>query len=308
MPSKLRVNYAKGLNRVILRPQAEESILGSLLAGSDALLVQDNALLRAGARLSNILAWFKSFLALILCSCFLSACTTVYNSATQRNETLLFNTTQEVALGKDLDAQMSKDIKVSQDPALQARLERIGRQVVLSSDRRDLAYNFRVAQDDELNAFALPGGFIYVNSGLINQATDDELAGVIAHETGHIAARHSVKKLQATLGYQFIMSVIVGLSGKQQLGDVLNVVYNYIGLGYSRQDEFLADTLAVRYSRRAGYNPRGIVDFFNKLKADAEQKGRGSVPVFFSSHPKIEDRIANVEREINANVIADHTS
>ncbi|MDD5254528.1 MAG: M48 family metalloprotease, partial [Candidatus Omnitrophica bacterium] len=114
-----------------------------------------------------------------------------------------------------------------------------------------------------------------------------------------VAARHSVKKRQAVLGYQLIVGVALGLSGQQGATlQALDVVFNLINLGYSRKDEFLADKLAVRYARRAGFDPYGMVTFFEKLQQEAERKGQGFNLVYLSSHPPIAERIKQVKNEI----------
>lgn len=230
-----------------------------------------------------------------------SGCVTIYNPATQRKETLLLDTESEVALGRDMDRQIQRKLKILQDPQRQYRLNNIGAKVCGVSDRQDLVYYFRIVNNEEFNAFAIPGGFIYVNSGLIDNATDDELACVLGHEIGHIAGRHSVKKLQVHLGYQIIMSIASGISGQQAIGEATDIVFNVVGLGYSRKDELLADKLAVKYARNASFNPYGMITFFKKLQQEAEKKGGNFHLVFLSSHPKIEDRIKNVENEITLN-------
>lgn len=231
----------------------------------------------------------------------LAGCATIYNPATQRNELILIDTASEISLGRDMDKQMQRKIKLSSDLQLQTRLNTIGYKLAKSSDRQDLLYYFRVANDDELNAFALPGGFVYINSGLMQRATDNELAAVISHEIGHIAARHSVKKLQAALGYQIVINLALGISGNASLGRAMDIVFNLVNLGYSRQDEFLADRLAVKYSKKAGFDPYGMVTFFRKLAEEQKKKGPNFRIVFLSSHPPIQERIKNAETEI-ANV------
>jgi len=238
----------------------------------------------------------------IAASFLLSGCVTIYNPATERKETLLIDTQGEISLGQDMDRQLQKELKILDSPLMQQRLERIGGKIALASDRQDLNYTFRIVKDDELNAFACPGGFVYINSGLMNAASDDELACVLAHEVGHIAARHSVKKLQAVLGYQLIIGIVLGASGNASVGRALDVVFGVVSLGYSRQDEFLADKLAVRYAGRAGFNPEGMVSFFRKLQKEAEKQGRNFNLVFLSSHPPIGERIKNVESEIKNQV------
>jgi len=227
---------------------------------------------------------------------FLSGCVTIDNPATGRKETLLIDTASEVSLGRDLDLAVQKKFKLFTDQALLARLNSVGNRIAVVSDRSDLRYHFRIIDDQSLNAFALPGGFIYVHKGIMEAAADDELACVLGHEIGHVAARHSVKRLQANLGYQLLIGIALGVTGRQYLGDALSIVFGAVDLGYSRKDEFLADRLAVRYAIRAGFNPFGMVTFFEKL----EKKARGFKLVFFSSHPPIKERIKNVKEEIAA--------
>jgi predicted Zn-dependent protease len=230
---------------------------------------------------------------------FVSGCVTIYNPATQRRESLFLNTSQEVSLGRDLDRQISSKYKILYDPQRQARLDAIGSRVAMASDRTDIAYVFRIVEDKELNAFATPGGFVYLHSGLMDVANDNELACVLAHEIGHIAARHSVKQMQTSLGYQLVLGIALGVSGSQDIGNAMNVVFNVTNLGYSRKDEYLADYLAVKYALRAGYDPIGMVTFFQKLKREEQARGGGARIVFLSSHPPIEERIKRVQEQIH---------
>ncbi len=228
----------------------------------------------------------------------LSGCVTVYNPATQRKEYYLIDTKQEVGMGQEMDGALQQKLKMLNSPLMQMRLNRIGERVAAVSDRQDLVYTFKVVEDKELNAFAIPGGFVYVHSALMDLATDDELAGVLAHEIGHVAARHSIKRLQTTLGYQLVMGIALGLSGQQDMGQALDIVFNLTTLGYGRRDELLADKLAVKYTKLAGFNPKGIVTFFEKLMKESAEKGSVRVPVFLSSHPQMQERIRQVKSEI----------
>ena len=231
----------------------------------------------------------------------LSGCITVYNAATEKKETLLIDTQGEIQLGRDMDKDIQKKLKILDDPRMQTRLETIGARIAGASDRQDLSYNFRVVNDKELNAFAVPGGFIYVNSGLIDIADDNELACVLAHEVGHIAARHSVKKLQAVMGYRLLIGIVTGLTGNQTVSKATDIVFSVVNLGYSRQDEYLADKLAVKYAKKAGFNPKGIITFFEKLKQENQKAGPNSGLVFLSSHPPIDERIKKARDEIALN-------
>lgn len=225
-------------------------------------------------------------------------CTTIYNPATEKKEIIFIDTESEVALGRKMEGQIRHKFDILADPLLNYRLNNIGERLAASSDRTDIIYHFSIIKDDELNAFAIPGGFIYVNSALLNIATDDELACVLAHEIGHVAARHSVKKLQAVMGYQIIMSIVLGLSQAENIGRALDVTFNVVSLGYSRADENLADRLSVKYTKRSGFNPNGMITFLEKLKQEAEKKGPQFNLVFLSSHPPFEERIKNVKNEI----------
>ncbi len=227
----------------------------------------------------------------------LSGCVTIYNPATQKRETLLIGTKGEAALGKDMDLEIRRRLKIINNAYMQDRLERVAQKVAGRSDRQDLSYSFRIIDDKELNAFAIPGGFIYVNSALMNAANDDELACVLAHEIGHVAARHSVKKLQAALGYQIIMDIALGLGGRQEIYKAIDYTFNIVNLGYSRQDELLADKLSVKYAARAGFNPYAAVTFFEKLKEESKKHPQLNI-VFLSSHPPIEERIKHIKEEI----------
>jgi len=242
-----------------------------------------------------------NFFLYVLISAALSGCTTIYNSATQRKESYLIGTQQEVSMGSDMDKQIQGKLKMLDNPLMQARLNRIGERLSAASDRQDVTYHFKIVEDKDLNAFAIPGGYVYVNSGLMNISNDSELAGVLAHEIGHVAARHSIKKLQAVLGYQIIMGLALGISGKDSMGQALDVVFNLSTLGYGRKDESLADKLAVKYTRIAGFDPHGLITFFEKLKKEAKEKGNARIPVFLSSHPQLDERIRLIKNEIEAN-------
>jgi predicted Zn-dependent protease len=181
---------------------------------------------------------------------------------------------------------------------MQERLDRIGARVAAVSDRQDIIYRFKVVDNKELNAFALPGGFLYVHNSLMRSANDDELACVLAHEIGHVAARHSVKRLQSVLGYQLLSGIVFGVAGRAALHQAMDVVHELISLGYSRKDELAADDLAVRYSSRAGFNPMGMATFLEKLKGAAS--AGVPMPAFLSSHPAIDERIARVKAQISS--------
>ena len=234
----------------------------------------------------------------LLSIAFICGCATIYNPATGKQELILIDTRQETSLGRTISRQIEAEKPLLKNADEVARLRRIGGKIARASDRQDLKYHFNIIDDKELNAFSLPGGFIYVNSGLMDIATDDELACVLAHEAGHIAARHSVKKLQTALGYQIIISLAFKNASAIDTRRALDIIYSVISLGYSRADERLADKLAVRYSYRAGFNPRAMISFLKKLKKEQEKQGTSYHLALLSSHPAIDERIKNTKEEI----------
>lgn len=240
----------------------------------------------------------KRLFCTLLFSIFIIGCATIYNPATEKQEIVFIDTKSEIALGKVINGSIRNDRKISSDQILNQRVKEVGRRIATVCDRQDLEYKFFVAQDKELNAFSLPGGFVYVNTGLLEKANDDELAGVMAHEIGHIVARHSIKHLQLALGFNIVMAVAFNKSSAADMSQAVNVAYNLISLGYSREDERQADKLGVIYTYKAKYNPYGMVTFFDKLIQEEKENGVGNIPVFLRSHPAIEERIKNIKAQI----------
>lgn len=221
-------------------------------------------------------------------------CATEYNVATQQQETLMFGTEKEIQLGEALSKQFEKEYKPVLDVALQERVNSIGQKIAAVCDRRDLAYHFKVVENKEVNALSLPGGFVYINSGLIEKtANDDEIAGVIAHEVGHINAKHSIKKLQAIYGYT-LLNILTATTTSPDFSQGVSLAFLQIFTGYSREDETLADKLGVKYTRKAGFDPKGMVSFLEKLK-EIHQKEPLKPFDYWQTHPYISQRIAAVK-------------
>jgi len=205
-------------------------------------------------------------------------------------------------MGHNVREELLKNHPLSKDARLNAKVEAVGRRLASASDRQDVQYKFYCLEDKELNAMALPGGFIYVNSGLMRILNDDELAYVLGHEVGHVAARHIAKKIQANMAYQLILGVaFAGMgdsagSSAQNVAQGVDTVYNLVSLGYSRQDEYEADRIGVKYSFRAGYNPYAALSALEKIK-----KAEGpdwKILGYFRSHPFADERIEALERAI----------
>jgi predicted Zn-dependent protease len=247
-----------------------------------------------------------STLYFLLATIFLTGCTTIFNPATGKRETFFINTAAEIAIGKNVAREVLEKYKVLEDEKTQEYVQAIGQKVASVSDRRDLEYSFTVLDCEELNAFALPGGGVYINKGLVGKLNEDEIACVLAHEVGHIAARHSVKRIQGQIGYQLLMAVTVYEVSKKDKKLAKNVakgataIFELVLLGYSRQDELLADKLAIKYAHKADYSPWGMVSSLKKLEEYSKEKKGWRPLVVLRSHPYLEDRIRVAEAEAGA--------
>jgi predicted Zn-dependent protease len=229
---------------------------------------------------------------------FLSGCSTEYNIATGQEETFYYSTDKEIQIGQSIVKEVEKQYKPADDPLVQKRVEDIGGKIASVCDRKEIDYHFKVLDDEEANAFSLPGGFVYVNKGLVDKVdNDDELACVLAHEVAHIVARHSIKKLQALMGYSILRILVAVVPEGGQVGNAADMAFTEILLGYGRDDELLADRLASRYAKLAGYNPRGMIDFLEKLQEINRRKPL-QPKSYFKTHPYVPDRIRVVKQEL----------
>lgn len=208
---------------------------------------------------------------------------------------------KEIALGKQLAQEVERSSKLIDDPVVTEYVNRVGQNLVRNSDAR-VPFTIKVIDSDEVNAFALPGGFFYVNSGLILRAQEEsELAGVMAHEISHVTARHGTKN--ATKGQIAQLATIpllllgpAGLAG-YGLYEGLNVALPLTFLKFSRDAEREADFLGLQYMYKAGYDPNAYITFFERIQAD-EKRRPGTIPKVFSTHPPTPERIENAQKEI----------
>ena len=205
----------------------------------------------------------------------------------------------EIKMGKEYATQIESSLKLVTDPVINEYVNRVGQNLVRNSDAK-VPFTIKVVDSDVINAMALPGGFFYVNSGLILAADDEaELAGVMAHEIAHVAARHTTRQLTR---YQFAnyMSLPlifigggIGLAAREAAGIGLPVTF----LKFSRGFEAEADYLGIQYMYKAGYDPNEFVNFFEKIQAQ-EKKKPGSMAKVFADHPQTPDRISKSQEEI----------
>ncbi len=232
----------------------------------------------------------------------LAGCSTEYNLATKQEEKYYYSTDQEVQIGQSINRQVEKELKFSSDPLQKKRVEDIGKKIAAVSDRKEIDYYFQVLDDAMVNAVSLPGGYVYVNSGLLDKvSSDDELACVLAHEIGHIVARHSIKKLQAMQSYSILRLLAAVAPGAGGVGNAADIAFTQFLLGYSREDELLADQLGTRYAKLAGYNPHGMITFLTKLQ-DINRRMPLVERSYFKTHPYVPDRIRVVKQELNEEI------
>jgi predicted Zn-dependent protease len=207
----------------------------------------------------------------------------------------------EIRMGKQYAMQVEQSVKMVQDPVVNEYVNRIGQNLVRNSDAQ-VPFTIKVIDSDEVNAFALPGGFFYVNSGLLLAADEEaELAGVMAHEIAHVAARHGTR--QATKGqimeWATIPLIVFGPVGWAGYGlyEGLNLAIPLGFLKFNRDAEREADYLGLQYMYKAGYDPNAFVSFFEKIEAE-ERRRPGSIPKVFSTHPPTPERVQKAQQEI----------
>ncbi len=199
---------------------------------------------------------------------------------------------KEIGLGRALAIEVDQQTKFVDDPVITEYVNRVGQNIVLHSDAK-VPFTIKVVDSDEVNAFALPGGFFYVNKGLILAADNEsELAGVMAHEIAHVAARHAVENQgkQTLLGYGILAGIIFsgGIAGTV-LQNTNGIIQGLVGLKFTRDSETEADRLGVQYLYAAGYDPNGLSTMFEKLAAQNKKKA-GNLTKLFSTHPQSIDR------------------
>src|SRR6266436_3250250 len=213
----------------------------------------------------------------------------------------LFSLEREISLGKGLAQEVERSSKLIDDPVVTEYVNRVGQNLVRNSDAK-VPFTIKVIDSDEVNAVALPGGVFYVNSGLILRAQEEsELAGVMAHEIAHVAARHGTK--QATKGdivqlasipaMIFIPYGWAGYAAYQGANFLIPMTF----LKFSRDNEREADFLGLQYMYKAGYDPNSYVTFFERIQAD-EKRRPGTIGKAFATHPPTQDRIENTQKEI----------
>lgn len=208
---------------------------------------------------------------------------------------------EEIKMGREVAMQLEAQYGVVHDDDLQERVERIGQSLVKQCARQDLHYTFKVLNTNDVNALSLPGGFVYVFKGLIDfMPSDDELAGVLGHEIGHIVKRHSVHQIEQQLALSLLTIVAGVASGDPGAGMMLaSTASQVLMAGYSRADEREADEQGFMLTNKAGYNPYSMYVTMCKLNDLAKEQGNPGYGVF-SSHPEPEVRMAKTMKALDA--------
>lgn len=238
----------------------------------------------------------SAVLTLLVAAGILAGCAT---SGVNRGDVNLVSLEEEWQLGQQLEAQLAQELQLVNDRQALAYLNQLGQSIVAQTDMRNLPWKFHIVRDPAINAFNIPGGHIYVNTGLI-QAADNaaELAGVMAHEIAHGVSRHGTERISKAYGLNIGASILLG----QNPGLVKQIVGQVLATGamakFSRSDEREADELGVRYMAAAGYNPLGMAQMFEKLLSTRKSQP-SRVSQFFSTHPLTEDRIRDVTQMAN---------
>jgi predicted Zn-dependent protease len=211
-----------------------------------------------------------------------------------------YSTDGEIRLGKTYAMEIEKSTRFITDPVVTEYVNRIGQNIVKNSDCK-VPFTIKVIDSDEINAFAFPGGFFYVNSGLILNADEEaELAGVMAHEIAHVCAHHAAREMTrlnlAQIGMVPVMIFVGGWTG-YGVYEGSSIALPVAFMKFSREFEAQADYLGVQYMYRAGYDPQAFITFFEKVQA-LEKRKPGSVAKIFADHPQTPDRILHTQEEI----------
>ncbi len=241
-------------------------------------------------------------LPLLLAASLLAAgCST--NAATGQRQLSLISESQEVQMGAQAAQDVAQQMGLYDNAEIQTYVNTVGKELAARSERPDLPWEFRVVDDPTVNAFALPGGYIFLTRGILAHFNNEaEMASVIGHEIGHVTARHSVEQMSkaqlANLGLGLAM--VLGGPRAQQFGDVAQLGLQLMFLKFGRDDERQADDLGLRYMVQGGWDPKQMPTVFGTISQISRLEGAGRVPEWASTHPDPENRAARLEQQIAA--------
>lgn len=228
-----------------------------------------------------------------------------YNLATGQEETLFISKQKEANMGRSIAEQVEEKYKLDENYLHQEKVAEIGKKIASVSDEKNFIFTFKVIDEKDVeNAFALPGGYIYIFKALLEKLEDDEIAAILAHEVGHVCARHSIKRLQSGLGYQIMQILVVGGAKDSYTRSKASEAFGQLMLANSREHEFEADALAVKYLKKAGYNPKAMVKVLDKL-IKWQMGGKTGPKRYWYTHPYLAARRASVNKEITGQMTFD---
>ncbi len=205
----------------------------------------------------------------------------------------LISVEEEWELGEQFEAELAEELDPYEDP----KITEMGQRIVAETRKADLPWRFYVVENDSINAFNVPGGLVYVHSGLIEQVSDAEIAAVIAHEIGHGVARHGTQRMTQQYGLAIIAGAVLG----EDPGVISEIVAQIVAGGaisqFSQAQEFEADELGVRYLHDAAYDPEGMIALLERF-FELQETDPGRMQQFFATHPSIEERLERVREQI----------
>jgi predicted Zn-dependent protease len=230
----------------------------------------------------------------------LTAASCATNPASGKREIVMMSEAQEIQIGQEMDVEVRQQMGVYDDRELQAYVEDIGLRLARNSHRPKLPWHFTIVDAPAVNAFALPGGYIYITRGILAYLGDEaQLAGVLGHEIGHVTARHAVQAYSRAAGAQLGL-VVAGIFVPQTrpFGQLAESGLGLLFLKYGRDDELESDRLGAAYAAETGWSPRAVPEFLTTLARISEATDRGGVPNWLSTHPMPADRVARVEETV----------
>jgi predicted Zn-dependent protease len=225
-----------------------------------------------------------------------TACAT--NPVTGRREFAFMSEAQEISIGQEQDLEVKKEMGIYNDPALQEYVSNIGMQLAKLSERPTLPWHFTVVDQPAVNAFALPGGYIYITRGILPFLDNEaELAGVLGHEIGHVTARHAVQQYTRAVGGQIgLVALGIFVPAARPFGDVTSQALGVLFLKYGRDDELQADQLGAKYETTGGWDPEGVPGMLSTLgRLDEAAGDRKGVPNWLSTHPEPLTRVKDIQ-------------
>ncbi len=243
----------------------------------------------------------KQWIIVILVAVLLAIACAV-NPVSGKKELMFFSEQQEIAMGQETDQAIRQQYGIYEDKALNEYVNRVGQSMVPNSHRPKLKHYFAVLDTPMVNAFAAPGGYIYVTRGILALMNSEaELAAVLGHEMGHVAARHSMAQMSGQMLAQIglVVGSVVSKDIRKFAG-LASIGTQLLFLKFSRSDEYQADSLGIRYARQAQYAPGEMLRFFSALENMSAESSSHNIPTFLSTHPMTSDRIAKVKEQLSS--------